>query len=228
MNLLRNYTIASLISMLAALGVMWRLYRNVVMAGMVAIAEQINVATVQEILASNITLLADYLADTTDEAKLSAGTPPLPPAVDEAIHRLTHDANINRIQIYSRYGFVSGSTNAGPIGTNGADNPGFASAMNSREPSNLVRRDTFNPFDRAVENAKLLESYISVRRRATEPVLGVPEIHTDVNRVLAAAQRTPLTIVAGTALVLAILYSALMFIVRHLRDVMAAQQRVIQ
>jgi signal transduction histidine kinase len=228
MKLLRNYTIASLISMLAALGIMWMLYQTVVMGGMLAIAEQTNVATAQSILASNITLLADYLADAAGEAKSSVGVPPVPTAVDEAIRGLTRDANINRIKIYNRHGIVSASTNAGLIGADGAENPGFVSAMSGRAMSNLVRRDTFNPFDRAVENANLLESYVPVRRHATEPVLGVLEIYTDVNRMLAAAQRTQLTIVAGTALVLAILYTALLFIVRHARNVMDAQQHAIQ
>lgn len=228
MTLLRNYTIASLIGVLATLGVMWIMYRTVVMGGMVAIAEQTNVATAQSILAANITLLADYLADATDETSSSAGVSPLPPAVDEAIHGLTRDANINRIKIYNRHGIVSASTNAGLIGTSGADNPGFVSAMRGRAMSNLVRRDTFNPFDRAIENANLLESYIPVRRRETEPVLGVLEIYTDVNRMLAAAQRSQLTIIAGTALVLATLYAALLFIVRRERNVMDAQQRAIQ
>lgn len=227
MKLLRYYAIASLVCIFAALAVMWLVYRMVVMGGIAALAEYDNVATAQTILAPIRAALADYLVEAAALAGPSA-RPPLPPAVDEAINTLLRDAHVNRVKIYNRNGVVSASTSASLVGTNGADNPGFRSAINGRALGNLIRRDTFNRFDRAFEHANLFESYIPVRRRPSEPVLGVLEIYTDVNALLVAAERTQFVILGASGAILAMLYTALLFIVRRARNVIDTQQQVIR
>ena len=92
----------------------------------------------------------------------------------------------------------------------------------------MVYRDRFNVFDKETEEDNLVQSYVPVRRRPTEPVAGVFEIYTDVNSLVAEAERAEIKLVAITILILAALYAMLLMIVRKARDIIAAQQQTIQ
>ncbi len=227
MKFLRLYLFASLVSVIGAFALLWVVYRDVVLRGIVALADNSNTVTAHSVLVPIRPALTDYLVAA---AAIHTGDlpPPLPPEVDHALKSLMREAHIKRVKIYNRNGIVSASTAEDLIGQSGKDNPGFLSAMSGEARGNLVHRDTFNGFDRAVEKSNLYESYIPVRRRPTEPVLGVLEIYTDVGALMADAERTQFAILAAAVAVLVLLYGAQYFIVRHAQRTIDDQHRMIR
>jgi signal transduction histidine kinase len=66
-----------------------------------------------------------------------------------------------------------------------------------------------------------------VRHTLTEPIQGVFEIYTDVNNLVAQAERTQIAIIGSSGVILALLYIALFFIVRRAASIIEAQQNTI-
>jgi signal transduction histidine kinase len=94
--------------------------------------------------------------------------------------------------------------------------------------SALIYRDAFNRFDQATEDDNLIQTYVPVRVVPTDPILGVMEIYTDGNAVVARNERAELYILAGLAAILGILYVYLLFVVRRAAGVIERQQQTIR
>jgi signal transduction histidine kinase len=226
-RLFRFYSIASLVSVVFAAAVMLTVSRRFVIDDIVTAAETSNLVTAQIALRAVAPALAEYLAAAGDPANRGAKGGPMPPALEEKVRDLMRDAGAVRIKVYDRAGVVSFSTESRQIGTSQAENPGFLSAMAGRPSVQLVYRDTFNVFDRETEDDNLVQTYIPVRRAATEPVVGVFEMYVDVNALVQRSERSGLLIIVYTLLVVAALYVALLMIVRRARSVIESQQRTI-
>jgi signal transduction histidine kinase len=72
-----------------------------------------------------------------------------------------------------------------------------------------------------------METYIPIRTGAAGAIQGVFEIYTDMSALVLRNERAVFTILAGVGLVLALLYGALVLVVRRARDVIESQQRII-
>jgi signal transduction histidine kinase len=220
--MLRYYSIASLAIVVMAAGAMALIFRSVAVQGIERFAEAGNIAMAHLALNTMREALADYLAAARD------GPVPLPARLHDEISELMRDSQIRRVKIYNDRGIVSFSTRSGQIGGSQANNPGFLAAMNGRVTVKLVHRDTFNPFDRATEEDNLVQSNNPVRRRLTEPVLGVFELYTDVEPLVHQAERAGIRLIASTVVILAVLYAALLLVVNRARSIIESQQQTIR
>ncbi len=226
-RLFRVYSIASLACILGTAIVMALLYRNIAVQGLVRLAENNNLAMAEIALDPIRPALADYLIAAAQRGKpreLAA----LPPQIDDAIVELMRNPRVKRIKIYGQSGTVLFSTKTSQIGGAQEDNEGFVTAINGRPAVELVYRDTFNVFDDETEEDNLVQSYIPVRRKPTEPVVGVFEVYTDVNELVADTERTEIRIVFFTVAILSVLYAVLLMIVRKARNIIDAQQQTIR
>src|SRR2546423_4003056 len=133
-----------------------------------------------------------------------------------------------RLKIYNAGGVVVFSTKFEQLGERHEKNGGFESALAGRVVSSLTYRDSFNPFDRQTEDDNLIQSYIPVRRSATEPIVGVFEIYTDGNPLVSRNERAELQILAGVGAILALLYIALLYVVRGASRIIERQQQTIR
>jgi len=225
-KMLQYYSIASFVTILAAVGVMAVLYRNVTVDGIVALAEKHNLALAQAAFSPIRSALADYLVAATGEDGNDVKSVPLPRPIAEAVTELMRDSLVIRIRIYNQNGVFSSSTKSSEIGTNDADNPGILSAMSGQVWAKLDPHVTPNHIEGTTENGNLVESYIPVRRGSNEPILGVIEISTDVKAVIQQAERAQIQILAATLLILAVLFAALLMIVRRARDDVDAEKQI--
>lgn len=227
-KLLRFYSIASFVAVLATALLIALFYRQVAIQGIVQLAERSNLALARTALNSVKPELIDYLDAVAQPgyAHISDYSPP--PELAEAIRSLMRDSSVVRIKIYNQHGVVAFSTKTSQIGTDQRTNPGFISAINGRVADTLIYRDTFNTFDADTEEDNLMQTYIPIRASVTEPVQGVFEIYTDVNHLVHQSERTEFLILAGSLLILMTLYLALLFVVRRAHNIIKSQHQTIR
>jgi signal transduction histidine kinase len=222
-QILRLFPVASFVGIVTAAVLLTFLYRQVAIRDIISFGERSNVVLAQGFLNAVRAPLVPYLADEDHHHGR-----PVPAELVDAINGLLHNTGVIRAKIYDDEGIVLHSTKAQQIGENRSDNPGFQAAIAGRVASKLIYRDSFNPFDRATESDNLIQSYVPVRRSRTEPVLGVFEIYTDVNHLVAEIERGQLLVLGGGMAILALLYLALVAVVRHADRLIAAQQNTIR
>jgi len=227
-KLLRFYSVASLVAVLATAVLLTWFYRQVAIKGIVQLAERSNLTLAQAAMNPIKPALLGFLEAAVDFHPGKVSPPPLPPELAGSIQALMHDRAVVRIKIYNRHGVVAFSTRPSQIGNNQSDNPGFLAAINGGVGNALVYHDTFNSFDRATEEDNLMQTYIPIRASPAEPVRGVFELYTDVNSLVHQTERTEFIIMVGATLILSALYAALVLIVRRANKTIELQQRTIR
>jgi signal transduction histidine kinase len=94
--------------------------------------------------------------------------------------------------------------------------PGFLAAQSGMVLSQLGHRDTFAALQQTLEDRHLLSSYVPIRAGGSSgEIVGVAELYTDVTPLLGQIQQTQRTIVAGSLLILGLLYGILWLIVQR-------------
>jgi signal transduction histidine kinase len=223
---LRYYWIASFAVILLAAAAIVVIFREVSIKGVGQIAESGNVSLGRMALSPVRDELADYLA--AAGAGGSNKVAPLPRELHADLSELMRDTHVRRVKIYNRDGVVSFSTRPSDIGIDQSRNSAVVAALQGRVSSSLVYRDSFNSFDRATEEDNLVQSYLPIRRRPTEPVLGVFELYTDVGALVHQAQRSQMQVIMATLVILIAVYAALLAVVDRVRGVIERQQEMIR
>jgi signal transduction histidine kinase len=227
-TLLRFYSVASFLAILATALLIAMLYREVAIQGIMKLAERNNLALARTALNSVQPQLIDFLNAPEQPGVRNVGHRAPPPELAAAIQGLMRDNSVVKIKIFNQRGVVVFSTNTAQIGSDQRNNQGFITAINGRVADALVYHDTFNSFDQTSEEDNLMQTYIPVRASATEPVQGVFEIYTDVDDLVHQIERTEFIIMAGAMLILSGLYAVLLLVVRRARNVIDSQNQTIR
>lgn len=225
-RLFRYYSIASLVVFLVAAGIMVVAYRTVAVQGIINLAESNNLALARAAVEPIRADLVDYLS-VVNSAGTEGHAVPLPPALERAIDQLMRDPNLVRIKIIGRDGAISYSTQHDLIGTSEVGNPDIGLALSGSRSASMIYRDAFNIFARETDEDNMVQSYLPVRSRSSEPVLGVFEVYTNVDALVKETERTEIAIAVVTILILGGLYTTLLVIVRRATRVIEVQQETI-
>ncbi|MEO8653957.1 MAG: histidine kinase [Ramlibacter sp.] len=226
-KLLRYYSAASLVAVLATAVLLTWFYRQVAVAGIVHLAERNNLNLAQVAMNPIKPALLQFL-DAAAELGPGSASPPLPPELARSIsNMMREDSFISRIKIYNRQGVVVFSSAPAQVGDDQSQNEGFITAMRGGIGSELVYRDTFS-FDGVTEEDNLMQTYLPVRAGPAEPIRGVFELYADVNNLMHQAERTQMIVAAGAILILLALYATLVAIVHHANNIIEQQQRTIR
>jgi len=91
-------------------------------------------------------------------------------------------------------------------------------------PASSSTRDSFNAFDRRTEEDNLIQTYVPIVDAEGQPARGVFEIYTDVNSMVQHTEEAQWQLIGGGALIMALLYLALLAVVRYAERIIARQQ----
>jgi signal transduction histidine kinase len=142
--------------------------------------------------------------------------------LDQAVRDQMQGLAVVKVKIYDLAGRTVFSTEAKQIGEDKSTNTALLSARSGKVTSYVTHRDTFNAFEGVIEDRDLLASYIPIRPGAG-PVEGVFELYSDVTPLLKRMERTQRTVVLGVVTIMALLYVALFFLVRHADRILRRQ-----
>ena len=222
------YGITSLAAVLLAAALLFLFVRRAAIIDVTEVAERSNLALAQTAL-NLVKNDVAALLDATNSAKIvPARVPRLPGVLDSAVNELMRNPAVVRLKIYNQHGVVVFSTKLDQIGQTQHDNHAFEAVMKGKVVSGLAYRDAVNPYDRQTEDVDLIQTYMPVQRSATEPILGVLEIYTDAHGVVGRKERAQKEVLAGIALILALLYLTLLLAARHETNAIALQQRAVR
>ena len=227
-KLLRFYSVTSFFIIFVTAALLTLFYRQVTIHWIEHMAETDNLTLAQTVLNSFKSELVPYLSviDDPNDRGISWQSPPDELVAD--ILKMTQDTSVESIKIYNQDGQMFLSTQMDQIGTSEGNTPGFRSAINGSIFSVMTYRDIFNRFKGTGEKDNLMHTYIPIRNGPADPVLGVLEIHNNMDHVVEENNKMLLMVLAGSEGLLAILYALLFFTVRYAKNIIDAQQKTIR
>src|SRR5574340_255172 len=157
LKLLRFYSVASFLAVLATALLVGLFYREVAVRELMQLAERNNLTLARTALNAVKPALIDYLNPIAQPGLTHIRHPSPPPELAAAIRTLMRDNSVVRIKIYNQRGVGAFSTNPSQIASDQRNNPGFISAINGRATNTLVYRDPFNSLDDETEEDNLMQ-----------------------------------------------------------------------
>jgi len=224
---MRNFFVASLVSVVAATVVLAAVYRHIATSQLLELGESNNVALAQ--IFSN-SIWPQYRSFQEAAGRVDADTLRAHPDIAKlrtTVLDVMRNTHVVKVKLYETDGYTLFSTDPAQIGKDYKDNPGFISAMKGEPVSELTHRDKFSAFDKELENRDVLSSYVPLRPSAEAPVGGVLEIYTDVTDLLKRIDKEERRVILSAIAVLAILFIALFFIARHIDAIVRRKYAVI-
>lgn len=223
-KLLRFYSLTSFIIIFLTTVLLTVFYRQVTMLWIEHLAETNNHALAQTTLNSVTPELAAHLGSETDTDEPEIASQRLPEPLAARISRMTQDTAVNRIDIYNRYGVLVFSTHTAPAISAQGRNRDFLAALDGRVSSSMIFADAFSRFQGASAANSWVRTYTPIRDDTSDAVLGVFETHTDMTHLIKESDKILFSILVGATLILTLLYAILFLVVRHARNIIAAQQ----
>ncbi len=162
-RLLRYFSIASAVALIAVTFALVHLYRDNAMEGLVVSAEGQNITLARSFANVLWPRFSHYVMTVpeTDGDKLRAR--PETAEIDQAVRALTADLPVLKVKIYNLDGRTIYSSQPSQIGADKSHNPGFLKAARAKIPeSKFSFRDNFSAFSGKVFNRSLVESYLPI------------------------------------------------------------------
>ena len=222
-RLLRYFSIASAVALIAVTFALVYLYRDNAMEGLVVSAEGQNITLARSFANILWPRFSHYVmtVSETDGDKLRAR--PETAEIDEAVRALTADLPVLKVKIYNLDGRTIYSSQPSQIGADKSNNPGFLKAARAGKPeSKFSFRENFSALSGRVFNRSLVESYLPIWGD-DDAVEGVFELYTDVTPLVAMVDRSTDRLTVGLLITFALLYGILFVIVRRADQILKRQ-----
>lgn len=221
-QLIRYFTILSMIAFILVAVSLVFFYRRVATNELLEIGESKNVALTQTFSNSIWPGYASYLSSVSnlsaDEIRVQPETNQLRLAVLEQMNGLS----VIKVKIYNLEGITVFSTQESQIGEDKSENEGFLIALNGGLASELTHRDTFSAFEGEIEDRDVISSYIPIQR-GDSGVEGIFEVYDDVTPLLDSISIAQRNIAIGVTLILLLLYITLLLLVRRADNLIKQQ-----
>jgi hypothetical protein len=221
-QLLRYFTITSLIAFVLVAVSLVTFYRQIAVNELIEIGESKNVAITQSF--SNVIWpeFESFLSSASDLGADAIRAHPETARLRQAVLEQTQGLSIIKVKIYNLEGMTVFSTQESQIGEDKSENAGFLAALNGGLASELTHRDTFSAFEGEIEDRDVISSYIPIRHGGSG-VEGVFEVYDDVTPLLEKISIAQRNIAIGVTLILALLYAILFLLVRRADNLIEQQ-----
>lgn len=222
-NLLRYFSLASLIAIVVATAVLTPLYERFAARDLIEAQEQHHIALTR--IAAN-TLWPNFSGFVRSSAALDNDALKSHSAIarlHQAVVEELAGTRVLKIKIYDLGGRTVFSTEAKQIGEDKSKNAGFLSARSGKPATELTHRNQFSAFEQTVENIDVVSSYVPIYVKDSKRVEGVFEIYSDISSLLNRIHETRQAVVLRVSAVLLVLYGALFLIVKHANTVIKQQ-----
>jgi signal transduction histidine kinase/DNA-binding response OmpR family regulator/HPt (histidine-containing phosphotransfer) domain-containing protein len=222
-NLIRYFSVTSLLSILAATIGLSFLYREFALRDLSHLGQEHNERLATFItntiwpefgpfIGLNTSLTADAIRNHPDTTRLH-----------ERIRSITSGTSVLKVKIYTLDGRTAYSSEAAQIGEDKSRNGGYLSARGGTPATEITHRDKFSAFEDTVSDRGVLASYLPVRPRGTDRIVAVLEVYDDITPYLNHIRQTQKTVILGVLGVLAALYGVLYIIVRRADRIIKGQ-----
>ena len=225
-KLTRNFSITSLIGIIAVSAALSLLYRYFAFNALIEHETRANAALTQAFANSVWPGFVGFVADTSrfDQNEI-AGRPEIARLRGDVLRQMG-GLNVVKVKIYNLDGLTVFSTDAKQIGEDKSDNAGFRRARAGETASDITFRQQFDAFEQVLVDRNLVFSYIPVRTGAGAPVEAVFEVYSDVTDLVDKLEKTQWQIVTSVLGVLSLLYAFLFLIVRRADRIINAETEV--
>jgi len=224
-NLLRYFTISSLIACIVATLILGIFYRRTAESDLIMLAESKNVALFQSV-ANSLWSQFDPLvtASPSTEANNNMTQEGLIPRLRDTVLAQLRGSMIDKIRIYNLNGVTVFSTETAEIGQDSSGNSGFQQALRGQLNSELVTRGTLDAFENRVETGDMLDTYLPIydSEQKTTPI-AVVEVYSDVTALVDKINATQRRVVISLLLAFALLYGVLWLIVSYANNILQRQ-----
>jgi hypothetical protein len=221
-QLLRYFTITSLIAFVLVAVLLVTFYRQLAVNELVEIGESKNAAITQSF--SNV-IWPEFEPFLTSASGLSADdirAHPETARLRQAVLAQTQGLSVIKIKIYNLEGMTVFSTQESQIGEDKSENAGFLTARDGGLASELTHRDTFSAFEGEIEDRDVISSYVPIRQGGSG-VQGVFEVYDDVTPLLENISIAQRNIAIGVTGILVLLYLVLFLLVSRADNLIRQQ-----
>jgi len=221
-QLLRYFTITSLIAFVAVAVSLVTFYRQIAVNELVEFGESKNAALTQTF--SNVIWpeFAPFLSSASDLGADAIRAHPETARLRQAVLEQTQGLSVIKVKIYNLEGMTVFSTQESQIGEDKGKNAGFLAALNGGLASELTHRDTFSAFEGEIEDRDVISSYIPIRHD-NSTVQGVFEVYDDVTPLFESISIAQRNIAIGVTLILALLYTILFLLMKRADNLIKQQ-----
>jgi len=216
---LRFFSLASLMCIVLASGLLTWLYREAALDGIIDFGERSNLMLSRSLLNAVEPQLLTYLSDEYLHHSKS-----MPDALQETILRVMEGTSVFNVTILDDEGIVVYSTNGQLIGNSYRDRPGYQAAVKGAVLSKIAQSDNASILHWRFSNATLIDSYIPIRGHHTTPVEGVFAVESNVKPLMMEVEHTGYKVFFGSMAIMVLLYLALLAIVRYAERLIEGQQ----
>lgn len=222
-RLLHYFSIASLITIVAATVLLTALQQRLAVRDLIRAQEEQNIVLTQSVARGHHDLFSELIGSAARLDADSLRAHPQVARMQQLIQGEFAGSTVLKVKIYDQTGRTVFSSDPLQIGEDKSANAGFQKARDGQAASELTHRNEFSAFEQKVENVDLVSSYVPIRARDGNAVEAVFEIYSDTSPLLSQIRNTRNTVALQVTAVLIALYLALFFIVRHADRVIRVQ-----
>jgi signal transduction histidine kinase/DNA-binding response OmpR family regulator len=211
--LLRYFTLASAVAILAVTGVFGVLLHNSMVKDLVRAAEAQNVQLARSFANSLWPEFSGFVAGAQEVDAEKLRWQPDAAHLHEDLLVLTQGLPVLKVKIYNLQGLTVYSSEAAQIGENKLDSAGFGIARDQRQPSSkLGFRAHFQAFSGPITDRQVVETYVPIFGSDGE-LEGIFELYSDVTQPMSDLNQGVIEKVLVSLSGFALLYFLLLFIV---------------
>jgi diguanylate cyclase (GGDEF)-like protein len=224
-KLLRYFSVTTFLSIVVAAAVFGFGYRTIAFRSLVETGEANNVAMTRALTNSLSAQLAPYLEAADSMSAVQLQSHPAKREFSSLVIAHLQGLSVVKLKIIDPRGRTLFSTSPNQISDDEGTNPGFLSAYAGSSKSELTHLDQFSAFNRMIENADILSTFVPVRFTADGPVSAVVEVYDDVTPLVARIEETQWEAVVLALVVVGLLQGVMFMLVSHADGVIRRQYR---